>query len=205
MKTDEAIRKAREAAAEIMAEPEEEIFDDDEDDELPVWEPSELTMAGILEDFEEAAWNPIELQVRHDRMCFTANEDEHLKGLVVDIPMIEGEGFRVKKSVKRLSNPPEYFSTYDGETDTDGNPWGSPSEAYPTVDLVFTLALPNGNHPRGTLVSFTPEAQGFLPWVTFYKQVEAAGLLGQTVRAKISPQTIYYKGRQKMAGIFEME
>lgn len=124
--------------------------------------------------------------------------------LVVSLEMTDGRGFIVKRSVKAGKTPAQYFSTYDGVTATSGGSWDTAmaralaidptAREYRSVDLPFRLeevAIDIKGKEAGkvgTMLGHSTSTTNWSNWEKFYKEVSAAGLMGQTVLVKLTAQ-----------------
>lgn len=137
--------------------------------------------------------------LRKDSTAKTAVES-----LDVMIDMREGFGFKSLLSVS-FGDPVVYHESYDGITNTSGKPWTEcvaeaashdPAKCKPfqTVKLGVELLEKADGVEAGTTRGLTLTRTGVAPWVAFYKEVAAKGLLGHKVEAKLGYKVGEKKG-----------
>lgn len=126
-------------------------------------------------------------------------------GFEARIQMIEGQGFKVKHTL-RFGNPATYLSTYDGQTCDKGGSWhealmkakaaGAKPDPYLSVDVLLELAEDVQCSQEilavGTKVGFTASMTNFDDWSVFFNAVAQAGKLGQEVVAKLNHHAIHH-------------
>ena len=144
-----------------------------------------------------------------------------ISSLVVSMEMTDGRGFMVKKSIKAGKTPVQYFSTYDGVTAVSGGSWETAvaralaidptAREYRCVDLPFRLEEVavdiKGKEVAkpGTMLGYSTSTTNWANWEKFYKEVVAAGLMGQEVMVKLTAQERTNKSMQKWGVIvFEL-
>ena len=127
-----------------------------------------------------------------------------IESMLVDILMVDGSGFVVKYSAK-AGNPAQYESSYDGVTSASGGAWAAalarlqalePNKAvrpYKSVDLPMTLAedIKKGDvvlAKVGDVLGYTTSTTNWGNWEVLYRDVTAAGLMGKSVRVKLTAQ-----------------
>ena len=119
-------------------------------------------------------------------------------GLDVTIKMVEEEGFFVKQSIK-WGNPVTYASTYDGIVSDKGGSWmdqltmvkaiAPKSNPFPSADIIMVLnkdlQLKDTLIPAGTKLGHTLSMSNFGGWAEFYREVSAAGKIGEDVSVAV--------------------
>jgi hypothetical protein len=128
----------------------------------------------------------------------------------VKLNMVDGQGFMLKYAIK-AGNPAQYAYTYDRSTAVGGGTWPEaqariralepagkrPPSEYRAVDLPFTLledvTVGKGKDAKviakaGDTLGYTTSTTNWANWEQFYKEVEKAKLIGQTVEVKLSAQ-----------------
>lgn len=150
--------------------------------------------SGLLVDF----W----LTVNEYGLILEKEKKNLFTSMLVEIDMTEGQGFVPKMSIK-AGNPAQYWSTTDGVTSDKGIPWAQAvaqaqaidARAYEfrSADVLMTLAEDiegsNGKgYKEGDNIGLTLSTTNWKNWAMFYKKVQKAGLLGQTVKVKVTSE-----------------
>lgn len=123
--------------------------------------------------------------------------------VVATIDMTENSGFMLKYAIKG-GNPAQYAYTTDMSTAAGGGTWEAAqarirqlapgATPYRCVDLPFTLVadvvdITNAVVAKaGDTLGYTTSTTNWGNWAAFHKEVADAGLMGTTVKVKITNQ-----------------
>tara|TARA_R110002072_G_scaffold26966_15_gene88461 strand:+ start:1464 stop:2129 length:666 start_codon:yes stop_codon:yes gene_type:complete len=198
-----AIKAAQESAGEIVdAEAQYDVPAQTQQsaEVVPFQKPSMETMGnstGIASSVD--TW----LKVKEDGMKIGTE-----KGLIVDkvkvkIKMVEEDGFFVKQSIK-WGNPVTYASTYDGRMSDKGGAWGDQlamvraidpkAKPFPSADIIMVLdqdvKMKETTVKKGTKVGHTLSMSNWGNWSEFYREVAAAGKVGEEIDVLISAEEV---------------
>lgn len=133
-----------------------------------------------------------------------------VESMDVAIDMIPDVGF-VKSYALSYGNPVQYAKTYDGVNAHGGGTWAEaldkaarqdPKKARPfdSVDLVMSNVEDIKNKAgqvavkAGTKLGWSASQTNYAPWLKFYNDCKAKGLVGQTVRARVSAKEEHRNG-----------
>jgi len=142
-------------------------------------------------------------------------------GFIATIDMTDGRGFVPKMAIKG-GNPAQYAYSLDGVTAVSGGSWeaaqariralagAGAATPYRAVDLPFTLVEDVKDMSgavvgkAGEVVGYTTSTTNWANWETFYRAVGQAGLMGSTVKVKLTQQARSAKGNNWGVVRFEL-
>jgi hypothetical protein len=165
------------------------------------------TMAAVAAATSVIPRNTPYIKVNEFGILIGKQKKGFIDGFKAKILMQEGSGFALKYTL-RFGNPAQYLSSYDGVVCDKGGSWHDAmmkakridprAEPYISVDVVMTLAadLKAGEEtlPAGTKIGFNSSKTNFNEWSDFFNEVQAAGLVNQTVDVKIGYRDIEHNG-----------
>ncbi len=143
------------------------------------------------------------LKVKEDGMKIGTEKGLITEKVKVKVTMVEDEGFFVKQSIK-WGSPVSYASTYDGVTSDKGGNWGDQiamvksiapkSNPFPSADIIMVLdqdvKMKENVIKKGTKMGHTLSMSNWGGWTEFYREVSAAGKLGEEVDVLISAEEV---------------
>lgn len=127
-----------------------------------------------------------------------------IESMILGLDMTLDRGFRLKYAIKN-GNPAQYAYSFDNATADGGGTWAAAIEKiqkldpskkcspYRAVDLPFFVIedVKKGDQVLakiGDTLGHTTSTTNWANWEVFYKAVEAAGLMGQKVKVKVTAQ-----------------
>jgi len=147
-------------------------------------------------------------------MSLGSAKKKMIESMMVAIDMNQNSGFQLVKMVRiGAGTSTTYVHTADGIKGSDGKPWHMavaaayhssnnpqrPNVPYDAalVPMVLLEDAVSGGEviaPKGTEIGYTTPKTGWSEWYDFYQSVAKAGLVGQTVKAKLLNEEISHNG-----------
>ena len=141
-----------------------------------------------------------------NKFGITINKDVKIRDeVIVTLDMTQDVGFFLKESIK-WGNPTKYASTYDGGATSDkGGSFadqlqkaeyetGEQMAPFPSADVVLHLVKPmkvgETTLEAGTAIGHSFAKTNWDDWVEFFRDVNAAGLIGTTVEISITSEQV---------------
>ena len=155
--------------------------------------------------------NVVEGWIKVDEFGLSLNADRRKFGsMIVEIDMTEDGGFITKQTIKWGSSPVNYASRFDGMLSDKGEPWvevvaramrvDPKAKVFPSADIITKTIedIKQGQEGKpavdpvkaGTKMGLGLSMSNWQNWVTFYKEVAAAGLLGTVVKVKLTAEEV---------------